>query len=158
MSNRYKIGFTASTFDLFHAGHVTMLEEAKRICDYLIVGIQTDPTVDRPGTKNKPIQSIVERQLQIKACKHVDEVIVYTTEKDLDDLLKTLPINVRILGIEYKDKPFTGKDVCLSRDIDFYYNTRDHSFSSTDLRKRVYEAEKGKTDDIGRIDKNAKSI
>lgn len=150
MSNKYKIGFTASTFDLFHAGHVTMLEEAKRICDYLIVGIQTDPTFDRPDTKNKPIQSIVERQLQIKACKHVDEVIVYTTEKDLVDLLKTLPINVRILGIEYKDKTFTGKDVCLSRDIDFYYNTRDHSFSSTDLRKRVYEAEKGK------IEKNGK--
>ena len=150
--NKYKIGFTASTFDLFHAGHVTMLEEAKRICDYLIVGIQTDPTVDRPDTKNRPIQSIVERQLQVKACKHVDEVIVYTTEKDLEDLLKTLPINVRILGIEYKDKMFTGKDVCLSRDIDFYFNTRDHSFSSTDLRKRVYEAEKGK------IEKNAKSI
>ena len=150
MSNKYKIGFTASTFDLFHAGHVTMLEEAKRICDYLIVGIQTDPTADRPDTKNKPIQSIVERQLQVKACKHVDEVIVYTTEKDLDDLLKTLPINVRILGIEYKDRTFTGKDVCLSRDIDFYYNTRDHSFSSTDLRKRVYEAEKGK------IEKNGK--
>ena len=150
--SKYNIGFTASTFDLFHAGHVTMLEEAKRICDYLIVGIQTDPTVDRPDTKNKPIQSIVERQLQVKACKHVDEIIVYTTEKDLDDLLKTLPINVRILGMEYKDKSFTGKDVCLSRDIDFYYNTRDHSFSSTDLRKRVYEAEKGK------IEKNAKSI
>jgi len=150
MLNKYKIGFTASTFDLFHAGHVTMLEEAKRICDYLIVGIQTDPTVDRPDTKNKPIQSIVERQLQVKACKHVDEVIVYTTEKDLDDLLKTLPINVRILGIEYKDKTFTGKDVCLSRDIDFYFNSRDHSFSSTDLRKRVYEAEKGK------IEKNGK--
>jgi glycerol-3-phosphate cytidylyltransferase len=150
--NKYKIGFTASTFDLFHAGHVTMLEEAKRICDYLIVGIQTDPTVDRPDTKNRPIQSIVERQLQVKACKHVDEVIVYTTEKDLEDLLKTLPINVRILGIEYKDKMFTGKDVCLSRDIDFYFNTRDHSFSSTDLRKRVYEAEKGK------IEKNAKSV
>jgi len=150
--NKYNIGFTASTFDLFHAGHVTMLEEAKRICDYLIVGIQTDPTVDRPDTKNKPIQSIVERQLQVKACKHVDEIIVYTTEKDLDDLLKTLPINVRILGMEYKDKSFTGKDVCLSRDIDFYFNTRDHSFSSTDLRKRVYEAEKGK------IEKNAKSI
>ena len=150
--SKYNIGFTASTFDLFHAGHVTMLEEAKRICDYLIVGIQTDPTVDRPDTKNKPIQSIVERQLQVKACKHVDEIIVYTTEKHLDDLLKTLPINVRILGMEYKDKSFTGKDVCLSRDIDFYYNTRDHSFSSTDLRKRVYEAEKGK------IEKNAKSI
>jgi glycerol-3-phosphate cytidylyltransferase len=121
-----------------------MLEEAKRMCDYLIVAIQTDPTIDRPDTKNKPIQSIVERQIQVKACKYVDEVIVYTTEKDLDDILKTLPINVRILGIEYKDKPFTGKDVCLNRGIDFYYNRRDHSFSSTDLRNRVYEAEKGK--------------
>lgn len=144
MSSKYKIGLTASTFDLFHAGHVVMLEEAKRMCDYLIVAIQTDPTIDRPDTKNKPIQSIVERQIQVKACKYVDEVIVYTTEKDLDDILKTLPINVRILGIEYKDKPFTGKDVCLNRGIDFYYNRRDHSFSSTDLRNRVYEAEKGK--------------
>ena len=121
-----------------------MLEEAKRMCDYLIVAIQTDPTIDRPDTKNKPIQSIVERQIQVKACKYVDEVIVYTTEKDLEDILKTLPINARILGIEYKDKSFTGKDVCLNRGIDFYYNKRDHSFSSTDLRKRVYEAEKGK--------------
>ena len=142
--NKYKIGLTASTFDLFHAGHVVMLEEAKRMCDYLIVAIQTDPTIDRPDTKNKPIQSIVERQIQVKACKYVDEVIVYTTEKDLEDILKTLPINARILGIEYKDKSFTGKDVCLNRGIDFYYNKRDHSFSSTDLRKRVYEAEKGK--------------
>lgn len=121
-----------------------MLEEAKRMCDYLIVAIQTDPTIDRPDTKNKPIQSIVERQIQVKACKYVDEVIVYTTEKDLEDILKTLPINVRILGIEYKDKAFTGKDICLNRGIDFYYNKRDHSFSSTDLRNRVYEAEKGK--------------
>ena len=144
MLNKYKVGLTASTFDLFHAGHVVMLEEAKRMCDYLIVAIQTDPTIDRPDTKNRPIQSIVERQIQIKACRYVDEVIVYTTEKDLDDILKTLPINVRILGIEYKDKPFTGKDICLNRGIDFYYNRRDHSFSSTDLRKRVYEAEKGK--------------
>jgi len=142
--SKYKVGLTASTFDLFHAGHVVMLEEAKRMCDYLIVAIQTDPTIDRPDTKNKPIQSIVERQIQVKACKYVDEVIVYTTEKDLDDILKTLPINVRILGIEYKDKPFTGKDICLNRGIDFYYNRRDHSFSSTDLRNRVYEAEKGK--------------
>jgi glycerol-3-phosphate cytidylyltransferase len=144
MLSKYKVGLTASTFDLFHAGHVVMLEEAKRMCDYLIVAIQTDPTIDRPDTKNKPIQSIVERQIQVKACKYVDEVIVYTTEKDLDDILKTLPINVRILGIEYKDKQFTGKDICLNRGIDFYYNRRDHSFSSTDLRNRVYEAEKGK--------------
>lgn len=142
--SKYKVGLTASTFDLFHAGHVVMLEEAKRMCDYLIVAIQTDPTIDRPDTKNKPIQSIVERQIQVKACKYVDEVIVYTTEKDLEDILKTLPINVRILGIEYKDKAFTGKDICLNRGIDFYYNKRDHSFSSTDLRNRVYEAEKGK--------------
>lgn len=142
--SKYKVGLTASTFDLFHAGHVVMLEEAKRMCDYLIVAIQTDPTIDRPDTKNKPIQSIVERQIQVKACKYVDEVIVYTTEKDLEDILKTLPINARILGIEYKDKPFTGKDICLNRGIDFYYNKRDHSFSSTDLRNRVYEAEKGK--------------
>lgn len=138
-----KVGFTASTFDLFHAGHVVMLQEAKRQCDYLIAAIQTDPTIDRP-VKNSPVQSIVERQLQVKACKYVDEVIVYSTEKDLEDLLKTLPIDVRILGIEYKDKPFTGKDICLLRNIEFYYNSRDHSFSSTDLRKRVYEAEKGK--------------
>lgn len=144
MLSKYKVGLTASTFDLFHAGHVVMLEEAKRMCDYLIVAIQTDPTIDRPDTKNKPIQSIVERQIQVKSCKYVDEVIVYTTEKDLDDILKTLPINVRILGIEYKDKQFTGKDICLNRGIDFYYNRRDHSFSSTDLRNRVYEAEKGK--------------
>jgi glycerol-3-phosphate cytidylyltransferase len=150
MLSKYKIGLTASTFDLFHAGHVVMLEEAKRMCDYLIVAIQTDPTIDRPDTKNKPIQSIVERQIQVKACKYVDEVIVYTTEKDLDDILKTLPINVRILGIEYKDKPFTGKDICLNRGIDFYYNRRDHSFSSTDLRKRVYEVEKGKIKQDGK--------
>jgi len=142
--NKYKIGLTASTFDLFHAGHVTMLEEARRVCDYVIAAIQTDPTLDRPDTKNKPIQSIVERQIQVKACKYVDEVIVYSTEKDLEDILKTLPINVRILGVEYKDTAFTGKDICLNRGIDFYYNRRDHSFSSTDLRKRVYEAEKGK--------------
>ena len=148
--SKYKVGLTASTFDLFHAGHVVMLEEAKRMCDYLIVAIQTDPTIDRPDTKNKPIQSIVERQLQVKACKYVDEVIVYATEKDLEDILKTLPIDARILGIEYKDKSFTGKDICLNRGIDFYYNKRDHSFSSTDLRKRVYEAEKGKINTDGK--------
>lgn len=151
MLNNKKVGFTASTFDLFHAGHVVMLQEAKTKCDYLIVAIQTDPTIDRPDIKNKPIQSIVERQLQVKACKYVDEVIVYSTEKDLEDILKTLPIDIRILGVEYKDKQFTGKDICLIRNIEFYYNKRDHSFSSTDLRKRVYEAEQE------RINKNAKT-
>ena len=141
MNNTKIIGFTCSTFDLFHAGHVVMLEEAKRQCDYLIVGIQTDPTIDR-DSKNKPVQSIVERQIQVKACKYVDEVVIYSTEKELEDLMKTLPIDIRILGVEYSDKEFTGKDICLDRGIKIYYNSRDHSFSSSDLRLRVYEAEK----------------
>lgn len=135
-----KTGFTCSTFDLFHAGHIVMLEEAKRQCDYLIVGIQIDPTLDR-SSKNKPVQSIIERQIQVKACKYVDEVIIYNTEKELEDILMTLPINVRILGEEYMDKEFTGKDICLKRGIRLHYNKRDHYFSSTDLRKRVFEAE-----------------
>jgi len=134
------IGFTCSTFDLLHAGHVVMLEEAKRHCDYLIVGLQVDPTMDRPS-KNAPIQSIVERQIQLSAIKYVDEVVCYTTEADLEDLLLTLPINVRIIGDEYKTKPFTGKAICKERNIKMVYNGRDHSFSSTSLRKRVYEIE-----------------
>ena len=134
------IGFTCSTFDLLHAGHVVMLEEAKRHCDYLIVGLQVDPTMDRPS-KNAPIQSIVERQIQLSAIKYVDEVVCYTTEADLKDLLLTLPINVRIIGDEYKTKPFTGKDICKERNIKMIYNGRDHSFSSTSLRKRVVNGE-----------------
>ena len=134
------IGFTCSTFDLLHAGHVIMLEEAKRHCDYLIVGLQTDPTIDRPD-KNTPIQSVVERQIQLSAIKYVDEVVCYTTEADLEDLLLTLPINVRIIGDEYKTKPFTGKAICKDRGIKMIYNGRDHSFSSTSLRKRVYTIE-----------------
>ena len=136
-----KIGFTASAFDLFHAGHVLMLAECKKHCDYLIVGLQTDPTIDRPDTKNKPIQSIVERQIQLSACRYVDEIIVYQTEKDLEDILLTFPIDVRILGIEYQDKNFTGKDICEKRGIDIVFNGRDHSFSSSSLRKRVSTAE-----------------
>lgn len=136
-----KIGFTCSTFDLLHAGHITMLEEAKRHCDYLIVGLQTDPTIDRPEDKNAPIQSIVERQIQLAAVKYVDEIVIYTTEQDLRDLLLTLPINTRILGEEYKNKNFTGKDICKERGIKIIYNGRDHSFSSTSLRNRVYEVE-----------------
>ena len=135
-----KIGFTCSTFDLLHAGHVVMLEEAKRHCDYLIVGLQTGPTIDRPD-KNKPIQSVVERQIQLAAVKYVDEIVMYATEQDLEDLLLTLPINVRIIGDEYKTKPFTGKAICKDRGIKMVYNGRDHSFSSTSLRKRVYEIE-----------------
>ena len=130
------IGFTCSTFDLLHAGHITMLEESKHHCDYLIVGLQNDPTEDRPE-KNKPVQSIVERQIQLAAVKYVDEIIIYNTEQDLTDLLLTLPINVRILGDEYKTKDFTGKNIAKQRDCKIEYNGRDHSFSSTSLRKRV---------------------
>jgi glycerol-3-phosphate cytidylyltransferase len=138
------IGIVFSTFDLLHAGHIAMLAEVRNHCDYLIAGLQTDPTIDRPDTKNKPIQSIVERQITLSATRYVDEIVVYQTEADLCDILLTLPIDVRILGIEYKDKEFTGKDICNQRGIGIIYNSRDHSFSSSSLRKRVAEAEKGK--------------
>jgi len=139
-----RIGITFSTFDLLHAGHIAMLSEAKNHCDYLICGLQTDPTIDRPETKNKPIQSIVERQIQLAACRYVDEVVVYSTEQDLVDLLLILPVDVRILGVEYADKEFTGKGECIMRGIDIVYNGRDHSFSSSSLRKRVYDSESNK--------------
>jgi|TARA_Y100000287_G_scaffold28133_1_gene19846 glycerol-3-phosphate cytidylyltransferase len=132
-----KVGITFSTFDLLHAGHIAMLREAKSKCDYLIVGLQSDPTIDRPDTKNKPIQTMFERYLQLKAVEYVNEVVPYQTEKDVIDILQTLPIDVRILGKEYKEKDFTGKDVCNQRGIELYFNTRDHRFSTTDLRKRV---------------------
>jgi glycerol-3-phosphate cytidylyltransferase len=135
------IGFTASTFDLLHAGHILMLAEAKQYCDYLIVGLQTDPTIDRPDTKNKPVQSIVERYVQLKAVKFVDEIIVYTTEKDLEDLLMFLPITHRIVGEEYRDKQYTGKNICDDRGIDTIYNSRKHRFSSSELRQRTYQSE-----------------
>lgn len=136
-----RIGITFSTFDLLHAGHIAMLSEAKNHCDYLICGLQTDPTIDRPETKNKPIQSIVERQIQLAACRYVDEVVVYSTEQDLIDLLLILPVDTRILGVEYADKDFTGKSECVLRGIEIVYNGRDHSFSSSSLRKRVYDNE-----------------
>ena len=136
-----KIGITFSTFDLLHAGHIAMLSEARNHCDYLICGLQTDPTIDRPDTKNKPIQSIVERQIQLSACRYVDEVVVYQTEQDLRDLLLILPVDVRILGIEYADKDFSGREECIDRNIEIVYNGRDHSFSSSSLRKRVVAAE-----------------
>lgn len=136
-----KIGITFSTFDLLHAGHIAMLSECKNHCDYLIAGLQTDPTIDRPDTKNPPVQSIVERQIQLSATRYVDEIVVYQTEKDLEDILLTLPIDVRILGIEYADKQFTGRDICIDRGIEIVYNKRDHSFSSSSLRKRVAEAQ-----------------
>jgi glycerol-3-phosphate cytidylyltransferase len=136
-----KIGITFSTFDMLHAGHIAMLSEAKNHCDYLIAGLQTDPTIDRPDTKNSPIQSVVERQIQLAACRYVDEVVVYQTEQDLIDLLLILPIDVRILGVEYEEKQFTGRGECYDRDIELVFNGRDHSFSSSSLRKRVVEAE-----------------
>jgi glycerol-3-phosphate cytidylyltransferase len=135
------IGFTCSTFDLLHAGHILMLAEAKQICDYLIVGLQTDPTIDRPDVKNKPVQSVVERYVQLSAVKFVDEIIVYDTEKDLEDLLMFLPINHRIIGEEYRDKPFTGKNICEDRGINIIYNSRKHRFSSSELRQRTYQSE-----------------
>lgn len=136
-----KIGITFSTFDMLHAGHIAMLSEAKNHCDYLIAGLQTDPTIDRPDTKNKPVQSIVERQIQLAACRYVDEVVVYQTEQDLTDLLLILPLDVRILGVEYEGRHFSGREECAKREIDIVFNARDHSFSSSSLRKRVVQAE-----------------
>ena len=132
-----KTGFTCSTFDLFHAGHIMMLKEARTQCDYLIVGLQTDPTIDRPE-KNKPIQGIFERYVQLQACKYVDEVVVYATEKELLDVLQSYPIDVRILGDEYASKSFTGDNL----DMELYFNRREHSFSTTELRQRVVDAER----------------
>ena len=135
------VGFTCSTFDLLHAGHILMLAEAKSICDYLIVAVQSDPTVDRGETKNKPVQSIVERYVQLSAVKFIDEIIVYDTEKDLEDLLMFLPITIRVIGEEYRDKHFTGKEICDNRGIKIFYNSRQHRFSSSELRQRTYQSE-----------------
>jgi glycerol-3-phosphate cytidylyltransferase len=138
-----KTGITFSTFDLFHAGHVKMLEEAKTKCDYLIVGLQLDPSIDRPE-KNKPTQSIIERYVQLKACKYVDEIIPYVTEDDLIDILSSFKIDIRIIGEEYQNKDFTGKEYCVKKIIEIYYNKRKHRFSSTALRKKVSESENKK--------------
>jgi glycerol-3-phosphate cytidylyltransferase len=143
-----KIGVTFSAWDLLHAGHIAMLAEARNHCDYLIAALQTDPTIDRPDSKNKPVQSIVERQIQLAAIRYVDEIIVYQTEKDLEDILLTLPIDVRILGVEYIDKEFTGKDICKKRNIKLIFNERDHSFSSSSLRRRVARAESEKNSTV----------
>lgn len=132
MSDKKKIGFVCSCFDLFHAGHIMMLKEAKAQCDYLIVALQTDPTIDRPE-KNKPVQTVFERFVQVQACSYVDEIVVYATEKELRDILLSYPIDVRIIGEEYQGKQFTGHDL----PIEIYYNKRRHSFSTTELRGRV---------------------
>lgn len=134
-----KIGITCSCFDLFHAGHVKMLQEAKSQCDYLIVALQTDPTIDRP-TKNKPIQSLVERYIQVKGCIYVDEIVPYQTEVELKEIFKTFQLNIRIIGDDYRGKEFTAKDICASRGIEIFYNKRDHDFSSTELKKRLVDA------------------
>jgi glycerol-3-phosphate cytidylyltransferase len=131
-----KVGITFSAFDLLHAGHVKMLEEAKRQCEYLICGLQTDPTIDRPE-KNKPVQTVVERYIQLKACKHVDEIVPYATEQDLEDILRAFKIDVRIVGEEYKEKNFTGRAFCEESGIRLYFNKRNHRFSSSELRKEV---------------------
>lgn len=138
-----RVGITFSTFDLLHAGHVMMLEEAKRQCDYLICGLQMDPTLDRPG-KNKPTQTVVERYIQLRGCKYVDEIVPYSTEQDLEDVLRAFKLDVRILGDEYRDKNFTGRQYCEEKGIELYFNTRDHRFSSSGLRRIVAanEAEK----------------
>ena len=135
-----KIGITFSAFDLLHAGHIKMLEDAKQHCDYLIVGLQTDPTLDRPE-KNKQTQTVVERYIQLKGCKFVDEIVPYATEQDLEDVLRSFNVDVRILGIEYQDKNFTGREYCEEKGIELYYNSRDHRFSSSGLRKVVAEKE-----------------
>lgn len=138
--DNHKVGITFSAFDLLHAGHVKMLEEARRQCDYLIVGLQTDPTIDRPE-KNKPTQTVVERYIQLKGCRFVDEIIPYTTEQDLEDILRAFKVDVRIVGDEYKEQNFTGRTYCEEKEIELHFNTRHHRFSSSELRKQVCHKE-----------------
>ena len=134
---KQRVGFTCSAWDLLHSGHIMMLRECKDHCDYLICGLQLDPSIDRPDTKNAPIQTIVERYVQLSAVSYVDEIVVYQTERDLEDILELFPIDVRILGEEYRDKDFTGRDICKRRDIDVHFNKRDHRFSTSALRDRI---------------------
>ncbi|WP_286883713.1 MULTISPECIES: adenylyltransferase/cytidyltransferase family protein [Sphingobacterium] len=134
-----RIGITFSAFDLLHAGHIKMLEDAKRQCDYLICGLQTDPTIDRPE-KNKPVQTVVERYIQLKGCKYVDQIVPYATEQDLEDILRSFNIDVRIVGDEYREKSFTGRTYCEEKGIELYFNSRDHRFSSSGLRRIVADA------------------
>jgi glycerol-3-phosphate cytidylyltransferase len=134
-----KVGITFSSFDLFHSGHVAMLKEARSNCDYMIVGLQTDPTLDRPN-KNQPIQSVFERYVQLEGCKYIDEIIPYATEQDLVDILLTYKIDVRFIGEEYKTQDFTGKQLCVDKGIEIHYNSRQHSFSTSGLRKRIEQA------------------
>lgn len=138
------VGIVFSTFDLLHAGHIGMLREAKDNCDYLICGLQTDPSINRPE-KNSPVQTLVERYAQLNAVKFVDEIVPYETEDDVVDILQLFDLDIRFLGDEYKEKEFTGKDICRKRGIQLYFNKRDHRFSSSGLRKCVAERENGKS-------------
>jgi glycerol-3-phosphate cytidylyltransferase len=139
-----KIGFNCSSFDLFHAGHVTMLKIEKGMCDYLKVALQVDPTVDRPGIKNKPVQSVYERYVQLQGCKYVDEILVYETEEDLFNLIQTQIIHIRFLSEEYMDRDFTGKQYCIDYNIELFFHPRKHKYSSTEIRNRVYDIEQQK--------------
>ena len=147
MTSDMKIGFQCSSFDLFHAGHVTMLKMEKELCDYLKVGLQVDPTIDRPGVKNKPTQSVYERYVQLQSCKYIDEILVYETELDLLNLIKTQTFHIRFLSEEYKDRDFTGKQYCIDNGIELFFHLRRHQYSSTELRNRVYELEKIKREE-----------
>ena len=142
-----KIGFQCSSFDLLHAGHVTMLKQEKELCDYLKVALQVDPTIDRPGVKNKPVQSIYERYVQLQACRYVDEILVYATEADLLNLIMTQDMHIRFLSEEYYGRDFTGKQYCIDNGIEIHYHKRRHSYSSSDLRKRTFELELQKQND-----------
>jgi glycerol-3-phosphate cytidylyltransferase len=139
-----KIGFNCSSFDLLHAGHVTMLKMEKQLCDYLIVALQTDPTIDRPGIKNKPVQSTYERYVQLQGCKYVNEILVYDTEFDLLQMLQTQTIHIRFLSDEYIDREFTGKQWCIDNGIELHYHRRDHVYSSSELRARTANLENTK--------------
>ncbi|MNG76601.1 Glycerol-3-phosphate cytidylyltransferase [compost metagenome] len=145
-----RIGITFSAFDLLHAGHIKMLEDAKRQCDFLICGLQTDPTLDRPE-KNKPAQTVVERYIQLKGCKYVDQIVPYATEQDLEDILRSFKVDVRIVGDEYREKSFTGREYCEETGIELYFNSRDHRFSSSGLRKIVADANHEETEVVNRI-------
>lgn len=135
-SHSLKVGIVASAFDLLHAGHLLMLKEAKSVCDYLIVCLHLNPSIERKE-KNPPIQDIVERQIQLKATKYVDEIIVYETEEQLLEIIKSFSPDIRILGEDYIGKDFTGKQFCLDSDIEIYYAKRQHSYSSSSLRNKI---------------------
>ena len=142
MKDGKKVGVTVGAFDICHAGHILMFKEAREVCDYLIVGLHSDPTLDRPE-KNKPIMSLEERRIILEAIRYIDEIFEYDTEKQLYEILKEnkYAFALRIIGADWKGKPYTGHDLPL----EMYFNTRDHGYSTTKLRRRIYEAEKEKT-------------